>query len=175
MLQETWQFMCTACPAHGLLATGLPMHICFTLTPCLLCVLAVARGLTDALLRPCTSRSSRASSRQHWIHVYACAQGGAAVQVLLAGAAGEVCSGVSTPDSNKSYLVNFTPEANHSIVEEEMAFPRVVCLFFLSAGLQVLEPLLVTAVWQMLCPVSECGVAVAVRQGTKHASVSAVC
>ena len=51
------------------------------------------------------------------------------MQVLLAGGAGEVCSGVNTPASNKSYLVNVTPGANHSIVEEDMAFPRLVCLF----------------------------------------------
>lgn len=54
------------------------------------------------------------------------------MQVLLAGAAGENCSASGTPASSKSYLVDVTPGADHDIVEEDMAFPRVVCWSFSS-------------------------------------------
>ncbi|KAL0022532.1 hypothetical protein WJX79_009245 [Trebouxia sp. C0005] len=47
-------------------------------------------------------------------------------QVLFVGGAGEACSGSSTPASNTSYLIDVTPGADHSLVTEHMAFPRVM-------------------------------------------------
>ena len=48
------------------------------------------------------------------------------LQVIFARGAGEFCSNDQTPASNNSYLIDVTPGANHSIVTENLAFPRVV-------------------------------------------------
>ena len=48
------------------------------------------------------------------------------MQVLFAGGAGEPCSGSKTPASSSSYLINLAPGASHALVNETLAFPRVV-------------------------------------------------
>ena len=47
-------------------------------------------------------------------------------QVLLAGGSSEYCASAMSPAAAVSYLVDVTPGANHSIVQEDTAFPRVV-------------------------------------------------
>jgi len=62
------------------------------------------------------------------------------LQVLFAGGAGEACSGSSTPASNTSYLIDVTPGADHSLVTEQIAFPRVVSTRSQSDALITMQP-----------------------------------
>ena len=48
------------------------------------------------------------------------------VQVLIAGGSAERCAQYDTPATNKSYLVDVSPGADHTAVQETMHFPRVV-------------------------------------------------
>lgn len=48
------------------------------------------------------------------------------MQVLIAGGDEEYCANAQTPASSQSLSIDVTPGANHSIIEEDLAFPRVV-------------------------------------------------
>ena len=48
------------------------------------------------------------------------------VQVLIAGGNSEYCANAETPGGTKSWLFDVSPGANHSLIEETTAFPRVV-------------------------------------------------
>ena len=47
-------------------------------------------------------------------------------QVLMAGGVSEYCASAMTPAGDTSFLIDVTPGANHSIVEEMLDYPRVV-------------------------------------------------
>ncbi len=47
-------------------------------------------------------------------------------QVLAAGGSAQYCATAMTPGGTTSFLVDVTPGANHSIVQEQTAIPRVV-------------------------------------------------
>ncbi|KAA6418817.1 MAG: hypothetical protein FRX49_11174 [Trebouxia sp. A1-2] len=47
-------------------------------------------------------------------------------QVLVAGGSSEYCANSMTPAGSTSWLLDLTPGANHSLVEEELAYPRVM-------------------------------------------------
>ena len=46
-------------------------------------------------------------------------------QILTAGGSAEYCATATTPGGTTSYLVDVTPGANHSIIEEKASVPRV--------------------------------------------------
>lgn len=48
------------------------------------------------------------------------------VQVLIAGGSAQNCAQYDTPASNQSYLVDVTPGADHTPIQEAMTYPRVV-------------------------------------------------
>ena len=48
------------------------------------------------------------------------------MQVLLAGGSSEYCANAYTPAGQTSWLVNLTPEADHKLKEEKLAYPRIV-------------------------------------------------
>lgn len=48
------------------------------------------------------------------------------VQVLVAGASSEYCVNGKSPAGKNSWIFDVSPGANHSLIEEEMAFGRVV-------------------------------------------------
>lgn len=50
------------------------------------------------------------------------------VQVLMAGGSSEYCAAAMSPAGTQSFLVDVTPGANHSVVLEDLAQPRVVLL-----------------------------------------------
>ena len=50
------------------------------------------------------------------------------LQVLVAGGSSEYCANSMTPAGSKSWLLDVTPGANHSLVVEELAYPRVVTI-----------------------------------------------
>ena len=93
------------------------------LSPCtMLCLMSVS--LYSHYL---TSLSKRPWHASTLVPSATCEEAAAlCVQVLFVGGAGEACSGSSTPASNTSYLIDVTPGADHSLVTEHMAFPRVV-------------------------------------------------
>ena len=45
---------------------------------------------------------------------------------MIAGGSSEYCATAMSPASSTSLYVDVTPGANHSVVQEQMAFPRVV-------------------------------------------------
>ncbi|KAL0036357.1 hypothetical protein WJX77_003871 [Trebouxia sp. C0004] len=47
-------------------------------------------------------------------------------QVMIAGGSSEYCATAMSPASSMSLYVDVTPGANHSVVQEQMAFPRVM-------------------------------------------------
>lgn len=49
-----------------------------------------------------------------------------AAKVLIAGGTSELCSNAETPASETSYLIDVTPGANHSVIEEHTHFRRVM-------------------------------------------------
>lgn len=48
------------------------------------------------------------------------------MQAMVAGGSGEYCSSATTPAGNKSWIFDVSPGADHSLIEEELNFPRVV-------------------------------------------------
>ena len=48
------------------------------------------------------------------------------MQAMVAGGSGDYCSSATTPAGNKSWIFDLSPGANHSLIEEELNFPRVV-------------------------------------------------
>ena len=52
----------------------------------------------------------------------------ACAQVLAAGGSSQYCATAMTPGSTTSFLVDVTPGANHTIVQEQAHIPRVVRL-----------------------------------------------
>ena len=50
------------------------------------------------------------------------------LQVLVAGGSSEYCANSMTPAGSTSWLLDVTPGANHSLVVEELTYPRVVTI-----------------------------------------------
>ena len=54
-------------------------------------------------------------------------------QVLMAGGSSEYCAAAMSPAGTESFLVDVTPGDSHSLITEQLAFPRVVSLTLLLA------------------------------------------
>jgi len=54
-------------------------------------------------------------------------------QVLLAGGSSDYCAAAMSPAGTESFLVDVTPGDSHSLITEQLAFPRVVSLTLLLA------------------------------------------
>ncbi|DBB11708.1 TPA: hypothetical protein ACH3X3_005878 [Trebouxia sp. C0006] len=48
------------------------------------------------------------------------------VRILVAGGTSEYCANTKSPANNQSYLIDVSPGANHSIVTENLAYPRIM-------------------------------------------------
>ena len=48
------------------------------------------------------------------------------MQAFIAGGSSEYCANAMTPAGAKSWLFDVSPGGNHSLVEEDLSFPRIV-------------------------------------------------
>ncbi len=51
--------------------------------------------------------------------------------MLVAGGNAEYCANAMTPGGSKSWVFDASPGANHTLIEEQTAFPRVVRYAFM--------------------------------------------
>ena len=51
--------------------------------------------------------------------------------MLVAGGNAEYCANAMTPGGSKSWVFDASPGANHTLIEEQTAFPRVVRYTFM--------------------------------------------